>query len=193
MGTAGQGGVESSLRSRTISKGELQCYECRKWGHIAAVCPNKQSSGAKADVKPAMLSRKCPEITSSNHAAGNLMPGALDGLPVQVLIDTGSRMSVARADLIDQSKLKETEVELQCVHGDIVSYPVADVICELDGWKKDISVAVVPGLPIDFLIGCDDHASSAGVMSGNTSLAVITRPRTQKPMHFEQGGATKPD
>ena len=63
-GTAG-----SSFRSKTNSKGELQCFECRKWGHIAAVCPDKQSSGAKADVKPAMLSKKCPEITSSDQAA----------------------------------------------------------------------------------------------------------------------------
>ena len=83
-----------------------------------------------------MLSKKCPEITSSDHAASTLMLGALDGQPVQVLIDTGSRMSVARADLVDQSKWKEKEVELQCVHGDIVSYPVADITCEMDGWKK---------------------------------------------------------
>ena len=41
-----------------------------------------------------------------------LMSGALDGQPVQVLIDTGSRMSVARADLVGQSKWKEKKVEL---------------------------------------------------------------------------------
>ena len=174
-GTAGLVGVGSSLRSKTNFKGELQCYECRKWGHIAAVCPNKQSSGAKADVKPAMLSHKCPEINFSNHAVGNLIPGVLDGLPVQVFIDTGSGMSVARADLVDQNKLKEKEVELQCLHGDIVSYPVADVRCGLDGWEKDISVVVVPGLPIDFLIGCDDQASFAGVTWSTTSLVVMTR------------------
>ena len=28
------------------------------------------------------------------------MEGTLDGQPVQVLVDTGSRMSVARADLV---------------------------------------------------------------------------------------------
>ena len=55
------------------------------------------------------------------------MAGTLDGQPVQVLVNTGSRMSVARAVLVDQSKWKEKEVELQCVHGDTASYPVADV------------------------------------------------------------------
>ena len=188
-GTAGTGGsAGSSFRSKTNSKGELQCFDCRKWGHIAAFCPDKQSSGAKADVKPAMLSQKCPEITSSDHAPTNLLPGALDGQPVQVLIDTGSRMSAVRADLVDQSKWKEEEVKLQCVHGDIVSYPVAEVTYELEGWKKEISVAVVPGLPVDTLIGKDDHLSFIGVM---TNLAVMTRSQKQKQMKeldCRQGG-----
>ena len=139
-----------------------------------------------------MLSKKCPEITSSDQAASNLLSGALDGQLVQVLIDTGSRMSVARADLVDQSKWKK-EVELQCVHGDIVSYPVADVTCELhlDGWKKEVSVAVVPGLPVDFLIGCSDHLSFVGVTPSNPSLAVMTRSQKQKQMResvYQQGG-----
>jgi hypothetical protein len=108
-------------------------------------------------------------------------------------------MSVARADLVDRSKWKEKEVELQCVHGDTASYPVADVICELDGWKKEVSVAVVPGLPIDFLIGCDDHLSFAGVLSDNTSLPVMTRSQKRNQMKessYQQGGdgaAEKPE
>ena len=48
-------------------------------------------------------------------------------------------------------------------------------MCELDGWKKEVTVAVVPGLPVDFLIGCDDHLSFAGVISNNSSLPVMTR------------------
>ena len=58
-----------------------------------------------------------------------------------------------------------------CVHGDIVSYPVANVTCELDGWKKEVSVAVVPSLPVDVLVGCNNHLSFAGVIPSNTSLA----------------------
>lgn len=93
----------SSFRSKTNSKGELQCFSNRKWGYIAAFCPDKQSSGMKADVKPAMVSVKCPEMTSLDHAASNLMTGALHGQPVQILVDTGSRMPVARAELVDQN------------------------------------------------------------------------------------------
>ena len=68
------------------------------------------------------------------------------------------------------------------MHGDIISYPVADVTCELDGWKGKVSVAVVPGLLVYFLIGYDDHRSFAGVIPSNTSLAVTTRSQKQKQM-----------
>ena len=68
------------------------------------------------------------------------------------------------------------------MHGDTASYPVADVTCELDGWKKEVAVAVVPGLPVDFLIGCDDHLSFAGVMSNSSSLPVMTRSQKLKQM-----------
>ena len=94
----------SSFRSKTKSKEELQCFECRNWGHIAAFCPERQASNAKADIKLAMLSKRCPEIANSPHGTRSSMEGTLDGQPVQVLVDTGSRMSVARADLVDQSK-----------------------------------------------------------------------------------------
>ena len=105
----------SSFRSKTNSKGELQCFKCQNWGHIAAFCPEKQASDAKADVKPAMLSKRCPKIANSSGGTRSLMVGTLDGQPDQVLVDTGSRMSMARADLVDQSKWKQKEVKLQCV------------------------------------------------------------------------------
>ena len=39
--------------------------------------------------------------------------GVLDGKPVTVLVDTGSHMSVVRADLVDKTQLKET-AKLEC-------------------------------------------------------------------------------
>ena len=65
------------------------------------------------------------------------------------------------------------------MHGDVSSYPVADVMCKLGGWRKEITVAVVPALPVDFLIGCTDHLSLAGVVLGNSSLPVLTRSQKQ--------------
>ena len=77
-GAAGTGGLAgSSFRSKTNYKGELQYIDCQKWDHIAAFCPEKQASGAKADVKPVMLSQGCqlrsgyqqPDIWNSGWSA----------------------------------------------------------------------------------------------------------------------------
>lgn len=68
------------------------------------------------------------------------------------------------------------------MHGNITSYLVAYVTHELDRWTKEVSVAVL-NLPDDLLIGCDDYLSVAGVMPGNTSLAVMTRQKC-----YQEGG-----
>ena len=62
-----------------------------------------------------------PAGSAQSMDSVDLMSGTLDGQPVQVLVYTGSHMSMARADLVDQGKWKEREVELQCVHGDVSS------------------------------------------------------------------------
>ena len=126
-------------------------------------------------MKSVYLSRKFPKVTESDLAAENLRCGTLDG---QAVIDTGSHMSVVRADLIDQSKWKEKEVKLQCVHGNFVSCPTDQV---LDGWKMEVPVAVVPAL-LDCLISYEEHFLFSGAVSGNTSLTIMKRSQKQKLM-----------
>ena len=45
----------SSLHSKTNTKGELQCFSCRDWGHIAAFCPRRKSSGVEAVSTPILF------------------------------------------------------------------------------------------------------------------------------------------
>ena len=33
-------------RSKTNTRGEVQCWACEGWGHIAAICPNKLNKSA---------------------------------------------------------------------------------------------------------------------------------------------------
>ena len=42
-------------------------------------------------------------------------------------------MSVVWADLVDKSKLEEGTAELECVHGDLISYPTAQITMKIDG------------------------------------------------------------
>ena len=50
--------------------------------------------------------------------------------------------------------------ELECVHGDSISYPTARVVLEINGWSKELSAAVVPKLPVDVLISWTDYIMS---------------------------------
>ena len=65
------------------------------------------------------------------------------------------------ANFVDNSKWKEQTAELECVHGDSISYPTAQVTLKINSWTKEISAAVVPKLPVDFLVSGKDYTSSA--------------------------------
>ena len=57
---------------------------------------------------------------------------------------------------------------------------------------EEITVAVVPDLPIDFLISCKDQSSLAGVMLGNSSLPVMTRFQMRSQIQLEQESGNGP-
>ena len=82
------GGSGNSLRSKTNTKGELQCFF-------------RQSSGVKAVSKPAVLCNPPTRETDlDGESAGEISlvkPKVLDGKLVTVLVDTGSRMSICGA------------------------------------------------------------------------------------------------
>ena len=42
-------------RSKTNFRGEIQCWECKKYDHMAIACPDRQSAGGKAASKPVMV------------------------------------------------------------------------------------------------------------------------------------------
>ena len=69
--------------------------------------------------------------------------GIPNGKPVTALVDTGSRMSVVRANLVDKRKLEEGTAEFECVHGDLISYPTAQFTLKIDGLSKEPRVAMV--------------------------------------------------
>ena len=105
---------------------------------------------------------------------------------MMVLVDTGSHMSMVRVDLVDKTKLKEETAKLECVHGDSVSYSVAQISVSIDGWTKELSVAVVPKLPVDLLISWKDYTAAANSL-GTASLAVLTRSQRRKQMEQTRG------
>ena len=105
-------------------KGDIQCWECKKYGHMAVTCPERKSPTKKATSKPVMKG-------SSKQLV--LHDGKLNGRDVQVLLNMESKTSIARASLVDTTKCIQQTVMVQCVHGDAIAYPSALVDLKIDG------------------------------------------------------------
>ena len=177
-------------RSRTNHKGELQCHWCKNWGHIAAVCPQRLQSGVRATSRPAFLSTSTEVETNCEDKF--VRNGKVDGKPIKILLDTGSKMSIVRADLVNQTRWNVKDgMPIQCVHGDQLIYPTAEVLLEVDGWSKSLRVALVPQVPVDMIVGTSDYCPD-GILpvaahnnDATRSLMVTTRSQKQKRKQVE--------
>ena len=97
-------------RSKTSSRGDILCWECGRYHNIAISCPNRKTQGSGRS--------NCQSVLMATQHLGNplaLRKGQLDGKDVQVLLDTGSEMSIARASLVDPVKWSQETVRVQCI------------------------------------------------------------------------------
>ena len=106
--------------------------------------------------------------------------GMVEGVCVEgIFLDTGCGQTLVRKGLVPKEKLLLKTVELGCVHGDKVSFPLAMVNMELDGNKFQVKAGVADNLPVPVLMGTDVEViwkllESAMQAEGKTSL-VVTR------------------
>ena len=179
-GSLGQANSKPAVgvqRSKTNVKGDIQCWECKKYGHMAVACPERKSSTKRANSKPVMVA------TQGLGKQLVLRDGKLDGRDVQVLLDTGSETSIARASLVDPSKCTQQTVKVKCVHGDIIAYPSATVDLKIDGWEREITVALVSDVPVDVVLAWSDHYPTAEFKS----LVTTRAQRRRQLQEMEQG------
>ena len=80
--------------------------------------------------------------------------GLVEGVPVEVLLDTGSARTLVRRELVPEGKVIGGKVVgVRCTHGEVVHYPTAEVVV---GDKKIITKAGVSDrLPVQLLLGRD--------------------------------------
>ena len=91
------------------------------------------------------------------------MISILDGRPVQMLIGSGCTMVSANYTKADKLDYCNTE-KICCVHGNVVSYPTAEVNLRLGQWSQIAKVVVAPGIciPVLVLIGTDIYRLTTG-------------------------------
>ncbi len=103
--------------------------------------------------------------------------GRLNGNPVRVLLDTGSTLSMVRADSVQQEQLDiQNKATVRCVRGDSVEYPTAVVQLQVGDWEESVCVAVAPKLPVPVLLGKDVFQET----SETQNLALLVETRAQR-------------
>lgn len=99
--------------------GTIQCYNFRKFGHVA-----RQSPGVAA-----------LECHSGKNLQSLQRKGQMEGRSVNdILLDTGCSRTMVWLHLVPERCLKEGRaVTIRCAHGDTALYPVAQVNLEVGG------------------------------------------------------------
>ena len=112
-------------------------------GHIAMRCPNNAlfcrgvQERASTNVESQSRRKPCHGVTRSGMVNGNLVG--------DILLDTGCSTTLVRRDLVSDEKLRKGEVMVHCAHGDMTTYPLAEVAIEVQGIHFKGNVGVLLG------------------------------------------------
>ena len=91
---------------------------------------------------------------SKSRAQGLVRDGKVEGVVVNCIsIDTGCSQSLVRISLVPGVNILSERIEMRCVHGDVVTCPLAMVKVVVDGRELVIKVGLAEKLPVDVLLG----------------------------------------
>ena len=98
------------------------------------------------------MSFKCPKnanlfcdegsIAASISGGGVCRSGCVNEMQVEnIILETGASRTLVREDLVPPYAMHEGEVTVTCVHGDAITYPLAQITISV-GPHKDMTVRV---------------------------------------------------
>ena len=124
---------------------QVQCFSCGQPRHIAIHC--------RAN---AMFCEQTEDVFGADDMEGVVRQGLLEGVPVEVLLDTGSARTLVRSDLVPEGKVLEGKrIGVRCAHGDTAYYHIAELEVEIGGRTISIRAGVSERLPVQLLLGRD--------------------------------------
>lgn len=142
---------------------KIKCYTCGEWGHIAMNCPSNALF---------CKDEKTEDVLGTEAGDEALRQGTVEGVPVQILLDTGSARTLVRRDLVPEGKvLADETVVVRCAHGESVRYPLADLEIAVQGKRFVIRAGVSDKLPVQLLLGRDAPELFSLLTSSPTSVA----------------------
>ena len=87
---------------------------------------------------------------------GVVRQGKVEGVPVEVLLDTGSARTLVRKELVPEGKVLEGKtVVVRGVHGGSVHHPLAELEITVGGRTMVVQAAVSGRLPVQLLLRRD--------------------------------------
>ena len=136
---------------RSVRGGPRRCWNCGRVDHLSWACPERDRdvsmpSAASEAGRPAMLAHVGLEPRFE-------IPVRINGQDARALLDSGSAVTLVRADLA--GPLSTTTVPVTCVHGDKKRYPTTDVRLQTPRGNTRVAAGAVPTLPVPMLIGQD--------------------------------------
>ena len=87
---------------------------------------------------------------------GVVRQGLVEGVPVEVLLDTGSARTLVRKELVPEGKVMGGKmVGVRCAHGEVVHYPIAELEVVVGDENIIVKAGVSDRLPVQLLLGRD--------------------------------------
>ena len=156
--------------TRQGDREQVRCFRCHQKGHFANKCPTQS----------VFFSYKVP----AGHN-GLARAGAVEETPVEgVVLDTGAAKTMIHRDLVPVEKVSRETVDILCAHGDVVSYPLAEVSMKVGDQPFTVQAAVSDQLPVPVLVGREVPAFNkllgATLCGGGTEATKVTANPSQR-------------
>ena len=112
-----------------VSQHDIKCLNCGLLGHSAAKCRKTTHQGK--------------EFVGWSSHNGMYRAGVVEGTKVDdMLLDTGAARTIVHSRLVPSRKLTGKKVLIWSVHGDAVSYPLAQINIQVGGSSYYVEAAV---------------------------------------------------
>ncbi|XP_061097667.1 uncharacterized protein LOC133128296 [Conger conger] len=139
---------DEGLRRRETRR----CFACGREGHLSRDCPGREESMATAPE----TGRPCHYLTTCwahKGTAAPRLPVRIGGQDAEALLDSGSAITLVRPTLAGGRRGED--IAVTCIHGDVRSYPTAEVTIITPRGQFTGRVGVVESLPVEVLLGRD--------------------------------------